>query len=266
MTVDCLKKFNARRKLKGAILTTMLATRNLSAVGSKAAQSNASSHHATASPSPSNRTRQTNDIAMNDVKEALADCDDEELRGECCCSFRLRWRLYWFEFDCCSLVKHRLISSARFSFLRLADWNAFLQNLRRILLCHVDSYVHMEKNLRRRFDFLFQNDQVDFSGGKVNGCFIAFWIVRSIEKCVCCVGRKQEILKVTEHLLAALMNGDYEAYSKIVDPQQTSFIPEVHGSLIEGLEFQKFYFDHGTLSCQRSTSHKLLFNRLFSKS
>ncbi|XP_066147938.1 calcium/calmodulin-dependent protein kinase type II alpha chain isoform X3 [Euwallacea fornicatus] len=29
-TVDCLKKFNARRKLKGAILTTMLATRNFS--------------------------------------------------------------------------------------------------------------------------------------------------------------------------------------------------------------------------------------------
>ncbi|XP_038256215.1 calcium/calmodulin-dependent protein kinase type II subunit delta isoform X50 [Dermochelys coriacea] len=34
-TVDCLKKFNARRKLKGAILTTMLATRNFS-VGQQA--------------------------------------------------------------------------------------------------------------------------------------------------------------------------------------------------------------------------------------
>ncbi|XP_038136194.1 calcium/calmodulin-dependent protein kinase type II delta 1 chain-like isoform X2 [Cyprinodon tularosa] len=32
-TVECLKKFNARRKLKGAILTTMLATRNFSARG-----------------------------------------------------------------------------------------------------------------------------------------------------------------------------------------------------------------------------------------
>lgn len=31
-TVDCLKKFNARRKLKGAILTTMLATRNFSSM------------------------------------------------------------------------------------------------------------------------------------------------------------------------------------------------------------------------------------------
>ena len=33
-TVDCLKKFNARRKLKGAILTTMLATRNFSSKSS----------------------------------------------------------------------------------------------------------------------------------------------------------------------------------------------------------------------------------------
>ncbi|XP_012276430.1 calcium/calmodulin-dependent protein kinase type II alpha chain isoform X17 [Orussus abietinus] len=32
-TVDCLKKFNARRKLKGAILTTMIATRNFSKSG-----------------------------------------------------------------------------------------------------------------------------------------------------------------------------------------------------------------------------------------
>ncbi|KAH8864865.1 Calcium/calmodulin-dependent protein kinase type II alpha chain [Schistosoma japonicum] len=31
-TVECLKKFNARRKLKGAILTTMLATRNFSII------------------------------------------------------------------------------------------------------------------------------------------------------------------------------------------------------------------------------------------
>lgn len=34
-TVDCLKKFNARHKLKGAILTTMLATRNFSSKSEK---------------------------------------------------------------------------------------------------------------------------------------------------------------------------------------------------------------------------------------
>ena len=35
-TVECLKKFNARRKLKGAILTTMIATRNFSTRSSTA--------------------------------------------------------------------------------------------------------------------------------------------------------------------------------------------------------------------------------------
>ena len=41
-TVECLKKFNARRKLKGAILTTMLATRNFS---SKSSTQSSSSVH-----------------------------------------------------------------------------------------------------------------------------------------------------------------------------------------------------------------------------
>lgn len=38
-TVDCLKKFNARRKLKGAILTTMLATRSQTWFNSQSARS-----------------------------------------------------------------------------------------------------------------------------------------------------------------------------------------------------------------------------------
>ncbi|XP_076629773.1 calcium/calmodulin-dependent protein kinase II isoform X15 [Colletes latitarsis] len=42
-TVDCLKKFNARRKLKGAILTTMLATRNFSTGSAGSGSSSGSS-------------------------------------------------------------------------------------------------------------------------------------------------------------------------------------------------------------------------------
>jgi len=45
-TVECLKKFNARRKLKGAILTTMLATRNFSSKST-----DADAPDATSSPS-----------------------------------------------------------------------------------------------------------------------------------------------------------------------------------------------------------------------
>ncbi|KAG7275888.1 hypothetical protein CRUP_033301 [Coryphaenoides rupestris] len=40
-TVECLRKFNARRKLKGAILTTMLVSRNFSADSSVLSQSSA---------------------------------------------------------------------------------------------------------------------------------------------------------------------------------------------------------------------------------
>ena len=47
-TVDCLKKFNARRKLKGAILTTMLATRNNNRSSVKPEYVDASSHSAEA--------------------------------------------------------------------------------------------------------------------------------------------------------------------------------------------------------------------------
>ena len=46
-TVECLKKFNARRKLKGAILTTMIATRNFSSVSKNKQPTSANSVTAT---------------------------------------------------------------------------------------------------------------------------------------------------------------------------------------------------------------------------
>lgn len=33
---------------------------------------------------------------------------------------------------------------------------------------------------------------------------------------------------------------------KICDPHLTAFEPEALGNLVEGMEFHKFYFDHGT--------------------
>ena len=35
---------------------------------------------------------------------------------------------------------------------------------------------------------------------------------------------------------------------KLVDPHLTSFEPEALGNLIVGLDFHKFYFDHGELN------------------
>uniref|UniRef100_A0A8C2H8U9 calcium/calmodulin-dependent protein kinase n=1 Tax=Cyprinus carpio TaxID=7962 RepID=A0A8C2H8U9_CYPCA len=47
--------------------------------------------------------------------------------------------------------------------------------------------------------------------------------------------RKQEIIKVTELLIEAINNGDFEAYTKISDPGLTSFEPEALGNLVDSL-------------------------------
>uniref|UniRef100_A0A8C3VGP4 calcium/calmodulin-dependent protein kinase n=1 Tax=Catharus ustulatus TaxID=91951 RepID=A0A8C3VGP4_CATUS len=51
--------------------------------------------------------------------------------------------------------------------------------------------------------------------------------------------RKQEIIKVTEQLIEAINNGDFEAYTKICDPGLTSFEPEALGNLVEGMDFHR---------------------------
>ncbi|XP_014676859.1 PREDICTED: calcium/calmodulin-dependent protein kinase type II delta chain-like [Priapulus caudatus] len=56
--------------------------------------------------------------------------------------------------------------------------------------------------------------------------------------------RKQDIIRMTEQLLDAITSGDYEAYTKICDPNLSSFEPEALGHLVEGMEFHKFYFDN----------------------
>ncbi|KAF1500669.1 Calcium/calmodulin-dependent protein kinase type II delta chain, partial [Eudyptula minor] len=60
--------------------------------------------------------------------------------------------------------------------------------------------------------------------------------------------RKQEIIKVTEQLIEAINNGDFEAYTKICDPGLTSFEPEALGNLVEGMDFHRFYFENGKQS------------------
>ncbi|KAG7282258.1 hypothetical protein CRUP_038426, partial [Coryphaenoides rupestris] len=53
-----------------------------------------------------------------------------------------------------------------------------------------------------------------------------------------------EIIKITEQLIEAVNNGDFEAYAKICDPGLTSFEPEALGNLVEGMDFQRFYFEN----------------------
>uniref|UniRef100_A0A8C9TS90 calcium/calmodulin-dependent protein kinase n=1 Tax=Scleropages formosus TaxID=113540 RepID=A0A8C9TS90_SCLFO len=56
--------------------------------------------------------------------------------------------------------------------------------------------------------------------------------------------RKQEIIKVTEQLIEAISNGDFESYAKMCDPSVTAFEPEALGNLVEGLDFHRFYFEN----------------------
>uniref|UniRef100_A0A673LB10 calcium/calmodulin-dependent protein kinase n=1 Tax=Sinocyclocheilus rhinocerous TaxID=307959 RepID=A0A673LB10_9TELE len=56
--------------------------------------------------------------------------------------------------------------------------------------------------------------------------------------------RKQEIIKVTEQLIEAISNGDFENYTKMCDPSVSAFEPEALGNLVEGLDFHRFYFDN----------------------
>uniref|UniRef100_A0AAR2LPL4 calcium/calmodulin-dependent protein kinase n=1 Tax=Pygocentrus nattereri TaxID=42514 RepID=A0AAR2LPL4_PYGNA len=58
------------------------------------------------------------------------------------------------------------------------------------------------------------------------------------------VMRKQEIIKVTEQLIEAISNGDFESYTKMCDPSVTAFEPEALGNLVEGLDFHRFYFEN----------------------
>uniref|UniRef100_A0A8C1VZV5 calcium/calmodulin-dependent protein kinase n=1 Tax=Cyprinus carpio TaxID=7962 RepID=A0A8C1VZV5_CYPCA len=71
--------------------------------------------------------------------------------------------------------------------------------------------------------------------------------------------RKQEIIKVTELLIEAINNGDFEAYTKISDPGLTSFEPEALGNLVEGTDFHRFYFEN-SLSKGHKPIHTILLN------
>ncbi|CAF0847867.1 unnamed protein product [Rotaria sordida] len=57
------------------------------------------------------------------------------------------------------------------------------------------------------------------------------------------VDMNSEITKVTEQLLQAIANSDYEMYKTLCDPKITCFEPETIGNLVEGLDFHKFYFE-----------------------
>ena len=63
-----------------------------------------------------------------------------------------------------------------------------------------------------------------------------------------------ELLQLSERLLAAIANADWDTYQQLCDPTLTAFEPEALGHLVEGLEFHRFYFDLGGIKGRFQTT------------
>uniref|UniRef100_F1MVF1 calcium/calmodulin-dependent protein kinase n=1 Tax=Bos taurus TaxID=9913 RepID=F1MVF1_BOVIN len=193
-TVECLRKFNARRKLKGAILTTMLVSRNFSAAksllnkksdGGVKPQSN--NKNSLVSPAQEPAPLQT---AMEPQTTVVHNATDG-IKGS--------------TESCNTTTEDEDLKAAP---LRTGNGSS------------------MPEGRSSR-------DRTAPSAGmqpQPSLCSSAM--------------RKQEIIKITEQLIEAINNGDFEAYTKICDPGLTSFEPEALGNLVEGMDFHKFYFEN----------------------
>ncbi|XP_074495016.1 calcium/calmodulin-dependent protein kinase (CaM kinase) II beta 1 isoform X29 [Sebastes fasciatus] len=181
-TVECLKKFNARRKLKGAILTTMLVSRNFS-VGSRQTTAPASVSVAAAAVAAAAGT--TAGLVEQAAKSLLNKKADVKKRKS---SSTVQYM------PTTNSIKNSIVTSPK-------------GNTPSPALESSDS----------------SNTTVEDEDVKA---------------------RKQEIIKITEQLIEAINNGDFEAYAKICDPGLTSFEPEALGNLVEGMDFHRFYFEN----------------------
>eukprot|EP01116_Phalansterium_solitarium_P003842 TRINITY_DN14670_c0_g1_i1.p1 TRINITY_DN14670_c0_g1~~TRINITY_DN14670_c0_g1_i1.p1 ORF type:complete len:129 (+),score=14.54 TRINITY_DN14670_c0_g1_i1:77-463(+) len=61
-----------------------------------------------------------------------------------------------------------------------------------------------------------------------------------------------ELVSLTELLLKSIANSDWQMYSRLCDESLSCFEPEAQGSMVEGLEFHKFYFDLASAGAETS--------------
>ncbi|XP_026996395.1 calcium/calmodulin-dependent protein kinase (CaM kinase) II gamma 1 isoform X19 [Tachysurus fulvidraco] len=195
-TVECLRKFNARRKLKGAILTTMLVSRNFS-VGRQ--------HTSPAAP-----TTSTAALAQEACKSLLNKKSDG--------------------------VKPQTNNTKN------SVMSAVVSALKE---SNMASSTPMEPQTT------VVHNPADGTKGSTESC--------NTNEEEDMKARKQEIIKITEQLIEAVNNGDFEAYTRICDPGLTSFEPEALGNLVEGMDFHKFYFEN-LLSKNNKPVHTTILN------
>ncbi|XP_053306543.1 calcium/calmodulin-dependent protein kinase type II subunit gamma isoform X6 [Spea bombifrons] len=201
-TVECLRKFNARRKLKGAILTTMLVSRNFS-VGRQ------TSAPVVAATSAANLAEQATRSLLNRKTDG---------------------------------VKKRKSSSSVHLMPQTNNKNSIVSPAKE----NPPLQTTMEPQTT------VVHNATDGTKGSTESC-------NTTTEDEDLKVRKQEIIKITEQLIEAINNGDFEAYTKICDPGLTSFEPEALGNLVEGMDFHKFYFDN-LLSKNSKPIHTTILN------
>ncbi|XP_024274039.1 calcium/calmodulin-dependent protein kinase type II subunit beta isoform X35 [Oncorhynchus tshawytscha] len=196
-TVECLKKFNARRKLKGAVLTAMLVSRNFSVGCRSTAPISITAAAAAASAAAGSTTG-----LVEQAKSLLNKKAD---------------------------VKERRSSSAVRHMPQTPQTNSTKNSIVTSPKGNVPTPVLESSD---------SSNTVEDEDVKA---------------------RKQEIIKITEQLIEAVNNGDFEAYAKICDPGLTSFEPEALGNLVEGMDFHRFYFEN-LLSKNSKPIHTTILN------
>uniref|UniRef100_A0A8C1DV45 calcium/calmodulin-dependent protein kinase n=1 Tax=Cyprinus carpio carpio TaxID=630221 RepID=A0A8C1DV45_CYPCA len=281
-TVECLKKFNARRKLKGAILTTMLVSRNFSAAKSllnKKAdvkpQSNSAKNSIVTSPKgnvPSPALEPQTTVIHNPVDGIKESSDssnttieDEDVKGKSLDSSSVK---------AISEVSQSHPGSAPAIFsTKLTD---ILGCARRgsgpSAVPNSEAAAHSTQSppqtpiMQTRFTDLVScvgrapvpQPQTELPSSRTSGP-LPQTSPPTPSPSVSAQTRKQEIIKITEQLIEAINNGDFDAYAKICDPGLTSFEPEALGNLVEGMDFHRFYFEN-LLSKNSKPIHTTILN------
>ncbi|XP_030019481.1 calcium/calmodulin-dependent protein kinase type II subunit gamma isoform X10 [Sphaeramia orbicularis] len=224
-TVECLRKFNARRKLKGAILTTMLVSRNFSVgrqhTNSAAAASSTASLAQEACKSLLNKKSDSAKPSTNNSKNSIVSAINALKDSNMATNAQMESQ---------STVVHNPPDGVKGSTESNATNDEEEMKGRK-----ADSSVLSQSSATEEMPPLLPSPQSSPAT------------------------RKQEIIKITEQLIEAINNGDFDAYTRICDPGLTSFEPEALGNLVEGMDFHKFYFEN-LLSKNSKPVHTTLLN------
>ncbi|KAM9772897.1 calcium/calmodulin-dependent protein kinase type II delta chain isoform X3 [Syngnathus typhle] len=244
-TVECLRKFNARRKLKGAILTTMLVSRNFSVgrqhTNSAAAASSTASLAQEACKSLLNKKSDSAKPSTNNSKNSIVSAINALKDSNMATNAQMESQ---------STVVHNPPDGIKGS----TESNA--TNDEEEMKVPPHDVKRMAWNSTGNSDSELSCAPAAAAATTVapvggNNSAAAQSNVKQ--------SRKQEIIKITEQLIEAINNGDFDAYTRICDPGLTSFEPEALGNLVEGMDFHKFYFEN-LLSKNNKPVHTTLLN------